>query len=181
MTTLPTRTNAAAPRIAPWVTTGVVAAVAVVAAALGTSAIVTVAILAGAAAAIVDARRGRLPDPLVGLAGSPAAAGAAIAVAGGSLGTAGAVLAGALGFGAPLFVLHAVVPDAVGFGDVKLAAALGAGVGAVDARLGVLALCVASGAAAVAGLVRRRPTVAFGPGIVAGAGVALVSPWGFGT
>ena len=153
-------------------------AAALVAAVVGTPAILGIALLAGVAAAVVDVRTRRLPDALVVLAGLPVLVGVSVEAAHGSPGAATGAAVGALGFGGPLLVAHLVTPTAVGFGDIKLAGALGAAVGLVDPRLGVLALCVASGVTALIGAVRREPTVPFGPGLVVGAAGALGSPWG---
>lgn len=125
---------------------------------------------AGGVAALVDLRTRRLPNRLVLLGAMAALAGVLV----GAPSTAMSAAAGALGLAGPLLVAHLLAPAGVGFGDVKLAATLGLAVGTVDARLGVLALCVASGLTAVVGLVARRPALPFGPGLVLGAGAAVV-------
>jgi leader peptidase (prepilin peptidase)/N-methyltransferase len=73
----------------------------------------------------------------------------------------------------PLLVLHLVTPAAMGFGDVKLAVALGAGLGVLEPKLAVLALAVASGLTLVAAAWARRAATAFAPGLVIGAAAAL--------
>jgi leader peptidase (prepilin peptidase)/N-methyltransferase len=126
-------------------------------------------------AALTDAATSRIPDALVIVAATPIVAATAFAIAGG---TGGGRLAGvALGMGglaAPLLVIHVVSPGAMGFGDVKLAAALGAALGLVEPQASVVALCIASAVTATVALVRRRSTIAFGPGLVLGAASALV-------
>jgi leader peptidase (prepilin peptidase)/N-methyltransferase len=139
----------------------------------GPPAAVAGALAAGAAAAAVDLRTCRLPNRLVALSAGTAGLGVVTATAQGSAAPAVAACAGALGFAGPLLVAHLVAPAAIGFGDVKLAVALGLAVGLVDPRLGLLALCVASGITAVAGLVTRRSTLPLGPGLVLGATVVL--------
>jgi prepilin signal peptidase PulO-like enzyme (type II secretory pathway) len=62
----------------------------------------------------------------------------------------------------------------MGFGDVKAGAVLGAALGLIDVQLAVLALIVGLAGSAACALVRRRRTIALGPGLVAGAMVALV-------
>lgn len=140
--------------------------------AVGVLTIVTLAI--AATAAVLDARSGRIPDSLVLMAGLPVLAALSAAAVDGHGGQAAiGVALGGIAFAGPLFVMHVVSPEALGFGDVKLAAALGAMLGTVDPRLGLLALCFAAGSAAVTGLIGRRASVPFGPGLVLGATTAL--------
>lgn len=120
-------------------------------------------------AADIDRRTRRVPDALVGLAAVPVV----LAWLGGA--AAHGLVAGAALAAVPIAVLHLISPDAMGFGDVKLAVVLGAVIGLVDARLALLALCLASGSATITGLVRRRRTLAFGPFLVAGASAVLVA------
>lgn len=124
-----------------------------------------------ATAAIVDARTGRLPDELLLAATFPLIAVFVTAVfeSGDVVAPAVAMGLGAAAFCGPVFVIHLISPSAMGFGDVKLSAVLGAALGVFDWRLAVLALCFASGGTALVGLVRRRSTVPFGPGLVVGA------------
>lgn len=192
MTTLTPRTPSGAPRGAPR-NAGVtgrtarvpavaflVVAVVVVVVVVGTPAILGVALLVGLGAAIVDVRTRRLPDALVALGGVPTLAGAAAAAVQGSPTVAPGAAIGALGFGGPLLVAHLATPSGIGFGDVKLAGVLGAAIGVVDPRLGILALCIAAGLTASVGVLRQATTLPFGPGLVVGAAGALGSPWGFG-
>jgi leader peptidase (prepilin peptidase)/N-methyltransferase len=126
-------------------------------------------------AAFADARSGRIPNELVAAAGIPtlAVVGASV-VAGSGADAAAAVLLGALVFAGPILVMHVISPAAMGFGDVKLAAVLGAALGLVEPGLGLPALCLAAAVTAAVGLVRRRSTLPFGPGLVLGATVVLV-------
>ena len=129
-------------------------------------------------AALVDIVDRRLPNRLVATA---AMVGVIVAVPecaaggidGGSRDIVVGVLVGALAMAGPLFVMHLVSPRSMGFGDVKAAAVAGAALGLVDPVIALTALAVGSGLAAVAGLVSRRRTVPFGPGIVVGAILAL--------
>lgn len=133
-----------------------------------------VALAAAGAAALVDARSGRLPNRLVAITALAACCGAVV-VAGerGVTSAAGALSAGALGCALPLLVAHLVAPASMGFGDVKLAAGLGAAVGLVDPRFGVVTVCAGSGVSALFGLATRRRAVPFGPGLFLGAVTAM--------
>lgn len=136
---------------------------------------VAVALATAAGAAVVDSRTGRIPDGLVASALVPVGVVLLIELASGNGAAAPVRVAiGATVFGGPLFGAHLVAPDAIGFGDVKLAAALGAVVGLVDPRLGIVALCIACGASAAYGIAGRRTAVPLGPGLVLGAVATLV-------
>ena len=76
---------------------------------------------------------------------------------------------GRIAMAVPVLILHVVSPDSMGFGDVKAALVLGAAVGTIDWRLGAVALCLAALSGAVAGVLGRRRTIAFGPCLVFGA------------
>ena len=153
--------------------TATLAATAMAAAAVvaGPTAAVVGALTVASIAAAIDARTGRLPNQLVAIVGLAAAVGVGTAAIPG--GAALAAVAGALILAGPLFALHVATPTAIGFGDVKLAAALGATIGPLDPRLGLVALCAATGSTAVAGVVARRRELALGPGLVLGAVVAV--------
>jgi leader peptidase (prepilin peptidase)/N-methyltransferase len=127
------------------------------------------AVAAGTLAAAFDARADVIPDALVVAVTVPIVAILVGEAAGGRLGPAAVSIgSGALLFAGPLLVLHLLAPAAMGFGDVKLASALGAGIGVVDARLALGALCLASAMTAGAGLLTRRRELPFGPGLVGG-------------
>lgn len=151
-----------------------VAAMVVATIALGVPGAIAGALAMGAAAGWVDLRTHRLPNRLVVLSAVAACLGIVAAIAGGTPSAPVGAFAGALGFAGPLVVMHLVAPAAIGFGDVKLAAALGLALGLVDPRLGILALCVASGVTATAGIATRRSSLPLGPGLVVGSALALV-------
>lgn len=135
--------------------------------------VVGLALAPAVAASVVDHRTGRLPDRLV--AASAAVTGSLAAVA--SLAGRSAfpaVITGALAMMLPLLLLHLAVPEAMGFGDVKLAAPLGAVVGVADWRLALVVLALASGAALVLAVARRRTSVAFGPALVTATAAVLL-------
>ena len=155
-----------------------VGALCVLGASLGWGPLVGLVVLAlapAAWAAVVDLRTGRLPNSLVAASAAPAT-GVVVreVLAGDTIEVVSSVVVGAVLFAGPLFVIHVASPDAMGFGDVKLAAALGATLGLVDPRASLVALCVASAATATIGLVTRRTTLSFGPGLVGGAAVSFV-------
>jgi leader peptidase (prepilin peptidase)/N-methyltransferase len=63
----------------------------------------------------------------------------------------------------------------MGFGDVKLAVVLGAAIGVLDWNLAIPALALAAGSTATVGVLTRARHVAFGPGLVGGALVAMLA------
>lgn len=133
----------------------------------------TAALAVSAVAAVIDARTRRIPDQLVVVAAAAAVGGAAaIAAHHPTQAVAGAVL-GTVAFAGPLFVSHLASPAAIGFGDVKLASPLGATLGLTDPRLGLLALCIATGTTAMIGLGTRRDSLPLGPALVLGAAGSL--------
>jgi leader peptidase (prepilin peptidase)/N-methyltransferase len=127
-------------------------------------------------AAYVDVRERRLPDRLVGAAGATVLA---VAVLGAVLANAStdvaAVAGGATVAALPLLALHLVSPSSMGFGDVKAAAVLGAALGVADPALAVVALALAAGIGAAVGIVRRVQDIAFGPFLVLGGWLAVVT------
>ncbi len=130
-------------------------------------------------AAVIDIEQRRLPDAWVitamaGLATTLAVGSAVGRANGGDVGLVD-VAGGAIAMAVPVLVLHLVSPASMGFGDVKAAIVLGAAVGTVDGRLGVVALCLAAALGATVGLVTRRRTIPFGPFLVAGAWIALLA------
>jgi len=125
------------------------------------------------AAALVDAQDRRLPNMLVGLGALPVGVAAAVAAAAGSTGVAIGAGVGAALVSGPLLAAHLVSPTGMGFGDVKAGAVLGGAVGLVSTPSAVLALLLALAGSGLWAVVRRRRTIALGPGMVAGALVAL--------
>ena len=125
-------------------------------------------------AAVVDVHERRLPDRFVGLAAAAVAVAATLGVLGGSSWTPTDLVAGGLLLAGPLLLVHLVSPSSMGFGDVKAAVVLGAAVGSVDPVGSLVALTIASSGGAVAGVVGRQRTVAFGPPLVVGRAAALL-------
>lgn len=132
------------------------------------------ALFALLAAALVDSVEHRLPNTLVGAAALPVGVAIALALAAGSTDLALGAAAGAAMLGGPLLAAHLVSPAGMGFGDVKAGSVLGAALGLVGAQLAVLALLLALSGAGTYAVARRRRHVALGPGLVAGALVALL-------
>lgn len=134
-------------------------------------------------AALVDVAEHRLPNALVAAAAVPVVAAAAMAALGGG-GEAGGALLGAALCGGPLLATHLVSPSGLGFGDVKAATVVGAALGLISPVVAVAALVAALATTAFGAIAGGRRAVAFGPGLVVGAAVALawarlvgVRPW----
>ena len=136
---------------------------------------------AGTAVAIVDLREKRIPNRML-LVAAPVVA--ALLVAGALLRGEPERLVGVLAGAASMFVLYFVIalvaPAAMGMGDVKLAALLGAALGAMGLTgwfVGLLAAFLIGGVVAVvalvAGRVGWRGSIPFGPWMVAGTLVGL--------
>ena len=125
-------------------------------------------------AAYVDVRERRLPDALVSCSAVVLAIATTAAWALGQPMPITSMALGAVTMGAPILALHLVSPASMGFGDVKAALVLGAAVGTADWRAALMALFVASAVGAASGVIRRRPTIAFGPHLVVGSAIALV-------
>jgi leader peptidase (prepilin peptidase)/N-methyltransferase len=137
-----------------------------------TTGVVLVALLP---AVLVDVIERRLPNRLVGGAALVGVATATAEVLVGDLAVAPVdVLLGVSAMAGPLLLVHLIRPAAMGFGDVKVAIVAGAALGLVSAEAALLALAIGSALASTVGLVRRRRTVAFGPGLLAGAVLAVV-------
>jgi leader peptidase (prepilin peptidase)/N-methyltransferase len=132
----------------------------------------TVAVLVPAAA--VDIRERRLPDSWVLAAAVVLLATTWVAWLFGQTFDATALALGALVMAGPMMLVHLVSPGAMGFGDVKTGVVLGAALGTVDWRLGLVALTLAAGLGAAVGAARRSATIPFGPFLVLGAAFALV-------
>ena len=145
--------------VAAWWTTDTVAAPA-------TSASVVVLV----SAALVDVAEHRLPNGLVAVAALPVVV---MLIAAGSGDLARSAAVGAVMFAGPLLLTHLVSPAGMGFGDVKAGAVLGAALGLIDPQVALLALVLGLASAAAWGLARRARSVAFGPGLVTGALLAL--------
>ena len=129
-------------------------------------------------AAVVDVEQRRLPDAWVAAGGIAVLATLVVdSVVGqpNDVDVLGRVALGALMMSVPLLVLHLVSPASMGFGDVKAAIVLGAAIGTADARLAVVALCLAAGTGATVGLATGRRTIAFGPYLVAASLVVLLA------
>lgn len=135
----------------------------------------------GTAVAIVDLREKRIPNRML-LVAAPVLA--ALLVAGALLRGEPERLVGVLAGAAAMFVLYFVIalvaPAAMGMGDVKLAALLGAALGAMGLTgwlVGLLAAFLIGGVVAVvalvAGRVGWRGSIPFGPWMVAGTLVGL--------
>jgi leader peptidase (prepilin peptidase)/N-methyltransferase len=136
---------------------------------------------AGTAIAIVDLREKRIPNHML-LIAAPVVA--VLLLAGvlmrGEPERLLAVLAGAAAMFALYFVLALIAPAAMGMGDVKLAALLGAALGAAGLTawlVGLLAAYLIGGVVAVitlvTGRVGWRGSIPFGPWMVAGALIGL--------
>lgn len=124
-----------------------------------------------AAAAASDWRTRRVPNSFVAIALLPAMV--AVLLVDDRIPLLARVASGVAVMAVPLLVVHLVTPAAMGFGDVKLAVALGAGLGLLEPKLAVLALAVASGLTLLAAAGRRRSAMPFAPGLVIGAAAAL--------
>lgn len=135
----------------------------------------TAALAPAAVAAAIDARTGRIPNQLVVLTAAAALAGATAAAAQHPTDAVTGAVLGTLAFGGPLLVAHLASPAAIGFGDVKLASTLGATLGLTDPRLGLLALCIATGTTASIGVGARRESLPLGPALVLGAAGSLAA------
>lgn len=121
-------------------------------------------------AARVDLATGRLPDDLV----IPAGLVALTAVVNPLVGASGTdVVSGAVLGAGPLLALHLVAPRSLGFGDVKAAAAGGALIGLIDPLAMPVVLGIAAALTAIVAIIRRRRSLPFGPGLVAGLVLAV--------
>ena len=137
-----------------------------------TTGVVLVALLP---AMLVDLIERRLPNRLVAAAALVGVTTLVAEVVVSDLSVAPAdLLLGALGMAGPLLLAHVVSPAAMGFGDVKVGVVTGSAVGLVDPILGLAALAIGSAATALVGVMRRRRTLAFGPGLLGGAIIAVV-------
>jgi leader peptidase (prepilin peptidase) / N-methyltransferase len=137
---------------------------------------------AGAVAAGVDLRCGRLPDSVTLTAGVVGVVTTCLAAAQHGWPAAAAAASGCAAMTLPVLGVHLASPGAMGFGDVKLAVVLGIAVGLLEWRWSVFALACASGSTLMAAAMSRRRSVPFGPGLVTGAAVAvLLASFAFAT
>jgi leader peptidase (prepilin peptidase)/N-methyltransferase len=127
-------------------------------------------------AVLVDTQERRLPDVWLGLAAILLLVGVGISWStGATMSSPGGLAAGSALMAVPLFLMHLVSPSSMGFGDVKLAVVLGAAIGVLDWNLAIPALALAAGSTATVGVLTRARHVAFGPGLVGGALVAMLA------
>ena len=134
----------------------------------------TLSVVVLVVAAMVDAVEHRLPDALVGAAVIPVLVAMAWAWVTGDAAVTTSAAIGAAVVGAPLLVTHLVSPAGMGFGDVKAGTVLGAALALVSVQIAVLALVLGLAGAAASAVAMRRRSIALGPGLVAGAVVALI-------
>lgn len=133
-------------------------------------------IAASMPAVLVDTQQRRLPDVWLGVAALVLLVGVGVSWSTGATVTSPVGLAiGAALMAVPLLVLHLASPSSMGFGDVKLAVVLGGAIGVLDWRLAIPALAIAAGSTATVGVVTRARLIAFGPGLVGGALVAMLA------
>jgi leader peptidase (prepilin peptidase)/N-methyltransferase len=125
-------------------------------------------------AAIVDVRERRLPHRWVLGAAITLLSTTWVAWTLGQSFDAGSMLLGPLVMAGPMLLLHLASPASMGFGDVKAGVVLGAALGTLDWRLGLVALTLAAGLGATVGIARRTSTIPFGPFLVTGAALALL-------
>lgn len=126
-------------------------------------------------AALIDVQTRRLPNTIVAVAAATFISVVAIDAVAGATTQLTHITIGLLVFAGPLLALHLISPASMGFGDVKIGVVLGAALGAVDWRLAITALAIASGITATVGLMTRARTIAFGPGLVAATALALAA------
>lgn len=126
-------------------------------------------------AALIDVHHRRLPNRWVAAAALTFVAAVLIGLGVGDGSDVGGAGLGMIALAGPLLVLHVVSPTSMGFGDVKAAAVLGACLGVIDWQLALAGLALAAGLTSVVAIVRHRSVVAFGPGLVAGALIALAA------
>jgi leader peptidase (prepilin peptidase)/N-methyltransferase len=137
----------------------------------------TAALMVAAAvpAAVVDLHVRRLPDPLVAVAALVGLVTLVVEAVAGVPAALGAIALGAVAMGGPILALHLASPRSMGFGDVKLAIVLGAALGTLHWQLALSGLALAAGLTALVALLGRRTTIAFGPGLLVGALLALLA------
>ena len=130
-------------------------------------------VAAAVPAGVVDLHVRRLPDPLVVIAALVGLVALVVEAVVGVPAALGAITLGAVAMGGPILALHLASPRSMGFGDVKLAIVLGAALGTLHWQLALSGLALAAGLTALVALLGRRATIAFGPGLLVGALLAL--------
>ncbi|MFZ4719755.1 MAG: prepilin peptidase [Ilumatobacteraceae bacterium] len=121
-----------------------------------------------ALAASVDVHERRLPNRLLALATAALFVGAVID------GLATTASAGMGALVALALMLTARLRGGVGLGDVKAAGVVGAAAGVLAVTAALVAIAVASGTAAMVGVIRRRAALPLGPSLWFGWAVATV-------
>ena len=137
----------------------------------------TVALVAAPLLAVIaleDLRHHRIRNQYVLALAAAAVCLVAVAVVGGDSAAAGRAALGALLGSAPLATVWVTQPGRIGGGDVKLAATLGALVGTAHPLLAVAAVGLGLVGSLGVTLATRRQTMPLGPGLAAGAVVAIV-------
>ena len=140
---------------------------------VGVPAAVTITVLVPAG--LVDVVERRLPDRALAFAAACLAIGLGLGeLLASSVGLPD-VSIGAIAMALPLLALHLASPASMGFGDVKIAVVLGAAVGTIAWELAISALALAAGLSASIAVLARARTIPFGPGLIAGAALALAA------
>jgi len=128
-----------------------------------------------AAIAVEDLRHHRIHNRHVLALAAVVVGSAVIAAVGGDSAVAGRAAIGAVLGSTPLAAVWVMRAGHIGGGDIKLAATLGALVGAINPWLAVAVVGLGLVGSLATALAIRRQRVALGPGMVAGAFVAMVS------
>jgi leader peptidase (prepilin peptidase) / N-methyltransferase len=136
--------------------------------------LLVLAFVPATAAALADLRTSTLPDRLVAATAAVPAVAAVLSTPVVGPRPLLTVAAGASAAALPVLALHLASPAGIGFGDVKFAAALGAVLGLLDWRAGVLMLPIAAAGACACAVATRRRGVPFGPALVAAGAVVAV-------
>lgn len=124
--------------------------------------------------AVEDLRHRRIRNRYVLALAAVVVGSVAIATTSGDGAMAGRAAVGAILGSAPLAIVWVTQPGRIGGGDVKLAATLGALVGAVNPLLAVAAVGLGLVGSLGIALATRRQRVPLGPAMVTGAVVAIV-------
>lgn len=124
-------------------------------------------------AALVDVHERKLPNQLLAAAAMLAVAGRVVTLDPGAVAR---TAMGLLGGGALLLIVR--VARGIGMGDVKMAAVVGASVGATSMVATPVAIAVGAMTGATHGLLAHRSQMAFGPALWLGWAVALTMATG---